>query len=264
MVSQGSPPNPNSHNLHQFLISDSNSSPNQFVNQHFHSHGAGSSYPQSLGLLPSIQSLGERISRSIDLVHAPLVTEESELNHSRHFLGVSNESNNHPQERLSLSLDSGTLVPPVQYRQRSLIPNVINPSYVFSGEETREVCNAGLDRLSGNYSFTDTGFASSSTPFDQSSSNFYGTEPYGIGVRNSKYLKAAQSLLEEVVSIGSKEVESSNEKYVRRLSREDKRGSLRLRFELKAELCHNELLSMEKHELQARIADLIALLEEVS
>ncbi|XP_059637057.1 BEL1-like homeodomain protein 11 [Cornus florida] len=262
MVSQDSTPNPASNILHQFIISDSIASRNQFENQHFEAYrnelrgsSSGLYPPQSLGVLPSIQSLGERVSRSIDLVHQ---TQESEMNHSGHLmdlLGASNDQANHHAQRLSLSLDSPhMLIPPsVQYRQRSLNSNLISPNYLFGGEQARE---------NGDYSFASDPFAASSTSANQSCSTSYGAEAFAIAVGSSKYLKPAQSLLEESVNVGGKAVDLSNEKYVRRLSCSSRRGSLGLCSELKAELCNNGL-SADKHEFQVTIAKLIGLLEEV-
>ncbi|KAA8528683.1 hypothetical protein F0562_036038 [Nyssa sinensis] len=266
MVSQDSPHNPSAN--YQFIVSDSIASQNQFENQHFHAYRTDfrgiNTYHQSLGDFPTIQSLGERMSRSIDLVQAPPMAEESEINHRRQLmdlLGASNETN-HQAQRLSLSLGSSMLVPSVQYRQRSLNSDLTSPSYSISGEPAREAYNPGVEPVTDDYSFVGVPFASSSTSLNQSCSTSYGTESFAIAVGSSKYLKPAQSLLEEVVSVGGKAVDLSNEKYVRRLSCYSRRGSLGLYSELKAELCNNGL-SAERHELQVKIAKLIGLLEEV-
>ncbi|XAR61716.1 hypothetical protein NMG60_11016217 [Bertholletia excelsa] len=256
MVSQGSPSNPASSILHQFIISDSIPGQNQFENRQFDAYGtdstANASYHQSLSFLSSIQSLGERISRSLDLVRAPPPPESPR--HLMDLLGTSNETN--PQaERLSLSLSSDMLVPQVQFRQRPFNSNVISPSYLISGE-VREACNHPGDE----YSFVGSPFASSSSTLINQS--YSGTESFVIAVSSSRYLKPAQLLLEEVVNLGGEAVSLSNEKYIRRLSRNSRRGSVGLCSELKAELCSN-VLSGEKHELQVTMAKLISLLEEV-
>ncbi|XP_031269128.1 BEL1-like homeodomain protein 11 [Pistacia vera] len=266
MVSKDSPPNPASNMLHQFIISDSITGRNQFENQNFDAYGsavrANNSYRQSLGLLPTIQSLGERISRSMDLVHAPAVAEESEISHTRHLmdlLGASNETN-HQAQRLSLSLGSHMLVPSVQYKQRSLSSDITS-NYLFCGNEGREVCNPGFEHVSDDYSFTAGTFTSSSTSANRSCSSD-GTESFAIAIRNSKFLKPAQSLLEEV-SVGGRNIDKSDERYIGDLYHSSIRGGQRLSSELKAEFCNNGMLSAEKYELHLGIAKLISLLEEV-
>ncbi|KAI7981129.1 BEL1-like homeodomain protein 11 [Camellia lanceoleosa] len=269
MASQDSPPNPASSILHQFIISDSIANQTQFENQHFDAYRTdvrgGGTFHQSHGVLSSIQFLGERMSRSLDLVQGTPMAEESTINQSRHLmdlLGASNETNHHAQ-RLSLSLNSDMLVPSVQFRQRPLNSNVFSPHYFISGEEAREACNPRMDRsTTDEYSFVGTPFASSSTSLNQSCSGSYGTESFHIAVGNSKYLKPAQLLLEEAVNVGGKAVDLQNEKFLRRLSRNSRRGSLGFCSELKAELCSTGL-SGENHDLQVKIVKLISLLEEV-
>nr|GME06141.1 BEL1-like homeodomain protein 11 [Ipomoea batatas] len=132
----------------------------------------------------SIHSLGERMSRAVDLVHSP------QARHVMDLLG---------SQKLSLSL------------------GMVNPVSTFSGAES-----------------------------------------FAAIIANSKYLRPAQSLLEEVVSVGGKATDSSNERYIRRLSPSGKKGSLGFRSMVNAELPSNE-----KHELHSRIMALIALLEGV-
>ncbi|KAH7524137.1 hypothetical protein FEM48_Zijuj06G0087200 [Ziziphus jujuba var. spinosa] len=269
MVSQDSPPHPSSNILRQFIVSDSITNQTQFENQQFDPYGStfrgGIAFPPSLGVLPSIQSLGERMSRSIDLVQAPSVAEESEISQTRHLmdlLGAANESNQHAQ-RLSLSLGSHMFVPPVQYRQRSLNPDLMNPSYLLSGEEAREACNVGVGHVTDDYSFAGSGLASSSTSLNRPCSTLYGAESLSTVIGQSRYLKPAQLLLEEIVNVGGKAVEISNEKYIGKLCGGGRRGAMSLSSELKAELCSSGVVSADKHEFQMKIAKLIALLEEV-
>ncbi|GFS46458.1 BEL1-like homeodomain 11 [Actinidia rufa] len=169
-----------------------------------------------------------------------LIADESPINQRRHLmdlLGASNEANQQAQKALPFS----------QFRYAS-----------------REACNPRVERVSDEYSFVGSSpFASASTPMNQPCSASYGTtESFAIFIGNSRYLKPAQLLLEEVVNIGGKAMDLRNEKYIRRLSRNSRRGSLGLCSELKAELCNNGL-SGEKHELQVKIVKLISLLEEV-
>lgn len=268
MVSQDSSSNSASSMLHQFIISDSVTSQNHFQNQNFDTFGSdlvgSNTFPQSHGVLPSIQSLEERMSRSIDLVQTPSVAQESEISHTRHLmnlLGAANETNRQAQ-RLSLSLGSHMLVPQVQYRQRSFNSDLMSPSYLIPREEeAREAYNPGGEQVNNDYSLIGSGFPSSSASLSRRSTTAYGTESFAVAIENSRYLKPAQSLLEETVRVSCKAVEISSEKYVRKLIR--CRGSLGLSSELKAELWGNGLVQAEKHEVQLKIAKLIALLEEV-
>ncbi|KAI3504755.1 hypothetical protein L1887_26456 [Cichorium endivia] len=235
MVSPDSNPNPG--NIHQFLISN----PTHYESQPFDAYGVDlrglGSYPhQSLNVLPSIQSLGERISRSIDLFQAPSMADEQELNQHHH--------NQNQNQKLSLSLGSGLLFPSsAQYRGERC--------YLVPEEELQEKTRKV---------FNHSGYSSSS--LNQSSSTFYGTESLSISIGSSRYLKPTQSLLEEIVSVGGKELDSSNKSYACRLSCSGRYGSLGLCSELKAELCTNGL-PFEKQELQATLTKLISLLEEV-
>ncbi|KAH7567218.1 hypothetical protein JRO89_XS07G0033700 [Xanthoceras sorbifolium] len=269
MVSKDSTQNPSSSMLQQFIISDSMSGQNQFENQHFDAYGSAlrgnNTFPQSHGLLPSIQSLGERMSRSMDLVQAPGVAEESEMSHTRHLmdlLGASNESN-HQTQRLSLSLGSHMFVPSVHYKQRSLNSDIVSANYLFcGGGETREVNNPGMEHVSDDYSFTGGTFTTSSASLNRSCSTD-GTDFFSTAVGNSRFLRPTQSLLEEVVNVGGRNIDLSDDRYIGKLYHHSRRGGLRFSSELKAELCSTGILSAEKHELQMKIAKLISLLEEV-
>ena len=126
--------------VQQFFISNSIPSQNQFENQNFNNYsldlGGSNTFHQSLGALPSIQSLGERMSRSIDLVQAPsLVPQEPEISHTRHLmdlLGAANATSQQAQG-LSLSLGCHMLSPQVHYRQRSINSDIFNSSYLIHG-----------------------------------------------------------------------------------------------------------------------------------
>lgn len=180
------------------------------------------------------------MSRSTDLVHAHQLTDETHIDRDRRLidlLGTSTEVSQQAQ-RLSLSLGS------MQSRQRSLnSSNFISPAYT------------GLDRTANDISFTGNAFS----PVNQSCSTSYGTESFAAAIGSLKYLKPAQSLLEEMVSVGGKDIDLSNQECIEKLSRACKKGSS---FALKAEFSNNELL-IEKHETYLNLVKLIALLEEV-
>ncbi|GMN35618.1 hypothetical protein TIFTF001_005416 [Ficus carica] len=298
MVLQDSPPHPDTSNiLHQFLISDSITTQNQFdQNQHFDAYGSSNFrndndsnnmtlYPTSLGVLPSIQSLGERMSRSIDLVQGgpPTVSSESEISHTRRLmdlLGAANDTNHnhhhHQQaQRLSLSLNSHILVPHVQYRQRSLNSDLISQNYLLSGDHqeprdqactatTTSSTNPGVEHVvNDDYPFPGSSLASSSASLNRHCSTLYGAESLSNVVGQSRYLRPTQTLLEEIVNLGGRAVDLSNEKYISKLFRGSRRGSLTLSSELKAEFCNSGVMSVEKQECHIKIAKLISLLEEV-
>ncbi|KAK6939423.1 Homeobox KN domain [Dillenia turbinata] len=269
MVSHDSPPNPSANTLHQFIISDSIPNQNHFDNQQFGVYGSdlrgNNPYSPSFCAFPSMHSLGDQIPRSINLGQTHGASEDSEITHNRRLmdlLGAESNSSNHAQ-RLSLSLGSRVLVPPIHYRQRSGNSEYMTPSYLVSEEEARESCPAGGEHPMDDYPYGDRAFASPSTSLNRFCSTSYGGQSIVSTVRNSRYLKAAQSLLEEVVNVGGKAVNLSNEKYVARLSRSSKRGALGLSSDLKSEFCNGGILSPEKHELQVKIAKLLGLLEEV-
>ncbi|XP_062101038.1 BEL1-like homeodomain protein 11 [Humulus lupulus] len=287
MVSQDSPPHPHpqpdtNNTVHQFLISDPITTQTQFQNQHFNAYGSNyrghnitypPPHPPHLGIIPGIQSLGERMSRSIDLVQAPTTAEDSQLSHTRRLmdlLGASNDTN-YQAQRLSLSLGSHMLVPSVEYRQRSFNSDLLTSSYLVSGEEeAREACNPpGLEHVNDSYPFSGSSLASSSASLNRSYSTLYGAESLATVISQSRYLKPTQSLLDEIVSVGGKAVEISNEKYVDKLLRGHRRGGggggrgLSLSSELRAEFCNSGVVSAEKQESQVKMTKLISLLEDV-
>lgn len=240
MSNQDSPPTSNT--LHQFLNLDSISNQTQYENQSLNAFAAdlrGNAYHHSL---PTIQTLGERMSRSIDLLQVHPTINEAELNQTRQLPNLVETSNETgvPTQKLSLSLG-------YNWMQRPLTSNLMNPMYSCNPE----------------YSISDSCFSSSSASQYQLSSNFYGSESYMISLGDSRYIKPAQALLEEVVSVGEKSVYLNNEKNIRKLSPTDKKGSVGLCSELRSEL-FNSVLSLEKQELEAKLSKLISLLEEVS
>ncbi|KAK6938872.1 Homeobox KN domain [Dillenia turbinata] len=269
MVSHDSPPNPSANTLHQFIISDSIANQNHFDNQQIGVYGSdlrgNIPYSPSFGAFPSMHSLGDQIPRSINLVQTHGVSEDSEITHNRQLMDLLGAESNssHRAQRLSLSLGSRVLVPPIHYRHGSGNSEYMTPSYLVSGEEARESCTAGVEHTMDDYAYGDRAFASPSTSLNSFCFTSYGGHSIASVVRNSRYLKAAQSLLEEIADVGGKAVDLSNEKYVGRLSWSSKRGTLGLSSDLKAELCNGGILSPEKHELQVKIAKLLCLLEEV-
>ncbi|KAI3460351.1 hypothetical protein Pfo_017014 [Paulownia fortunei] len=259
MVSEDSSSHSNNSIPHEFVASSS-STQNQFGNQHFDAYGtdsvSNSPYSQSLPL--SIRCLGESMSRSVDFVHTPQPSDECDINQDKRLmdlLGTSNEAA-HRSRRLSLSLGS------VPCRQKPLNSNVLNPGYLSSGAAAKEACNVGFDRVINDYTFDGSAFAPSSASLNQSWLTSYETESFAAAIGSSKYLQPTQSLLEEMLSIGGKDIDTINQKYMEKLSRGSRRGSFSLSSKLKAEFSNSELLC-EKHANYINLLKLIALLEEV-
>ncbi|CAA0843419.1 Peroxidase 9 [Striga hermonthica] len=145
------------------------------------------------------------------------------------FLGTQN-----PAQRLSLSLGSG---PCSQIRPFS-------PAHLNPGPDTL---------LMGDYSFS--GIITNNNHHDQSCSTSYGQESSAEAIGSSRYLRSAQSLLLEMVSVGGEEIEAHNRKYAHKLSRAGRKDCIGLRPNLHPELSDSELCVC--------LLKLLALLEEV-
>ncbi|KAJ8772786.1 hypothetical protein K2173_027963 [Erythroxylum novogranatense] len=258
MVSQDSQAHPTSSSTQQFSDLDPTSSQNHF---HYSTYGSEfkgiNIFSESLGALPNVQSLKDRMSRPMNFVQASSMEEQTEVGHTRHLmdlLGATDETNNQTQ-RLSLSLGSHLLVPQVQCRQRPLNSELTVPGYLISGEQTREACNIGVEEVNTDYSFSSNAFRSSTT--------LHEAESFAMVIRNSRYLKPAQILLAEIVNISEKTVDISNEKFADKFIHGSRRGALGLSSQLKADLYSNDLLTADKQAVQVKIVKLVALLEEV-
>ncbi|KAE8712656.1 BEL1-like homeodomain protein 11 [Hibiscus syriacus] len=195
------------------------------------------------------------MSRSMDLLQAPIVTKESEISQTRHLmdlLGAANETN-HQTQRLSLPLGSHMLGPSLNF-------GIASSSYLLSEAEDREVCNPGVGNARGDdYSLTANTFSSVSTSLHRPLATTYGSESFATAIENSRYLKPTESLLDEVVNIGGKNVD---ENFFRKLYKGARGESSRISSELKAEFCCIEI-QLPEHELRVGLAKLIGLLEEV-
>ncbi|GER35526.1 homeodomain-containing family protein [Striga asiatica] len=158
--------------------------------------------------------------------HHPDMTHEGRL---MDLLGTPN-----PAQRLSLSLGSG---PCSQIRP-------INPTHLNPGPDTL---------LMGDYSFS--GIITDNNHHDQSCSTSYGQESFAEVIGSSKYLRSAQSLLLEMVSVGGEEIEAKNRKYAHKLSRARRKGCIGLQPNLQPKFSDSELCVC--------LLKLLALLEEV-
>ncbi|XP_030459100.1 BEL1-like homeodomain protein 11 [Syzygium oleosum] len=255
MVTHESPPNPMPTAWCRFIPCES-----RFEGPDLSSYGSGlrnnTTFFEPIGAVPSIQYLGERMPRSINLVHSPVTAAESHITHTRHLMDLLEAANvpNDQAHSLTLSLKSPLLEPnTVQFGHRPLSgADFYSSSYVVPGE-SREACDAS----------NDSEFASSLAPRNRQCLTSYRPDLVPSNVGNSRYLKPAQSLLEEVVGICGSDSELANEKYLRKLyGGAGRKAALGLVSELKEELGNNGL-SAEKHELQAKLAKLVSLLEEV-
>jgi len=179
--------------------------------------------------------------RPVDIIHhdpSVVPDDQPEMGHTtRHFmdlLGAPNEPT-HGSSRLSLSLGSQVLHPSdsMQFRQRNnLSSEFMHQAYNLVGSSGEETCNPGDFSYMGSSSFA---------PFV---------------IVNSVFLKPTQSILEEAINLGSKEIDLSEVKSLFA----NGRG---LASEVKAELLSNGLISGDKHGFQTKISKLITLLEQV-
>ncbi|KAI3930518.1 hypothetical protein MKX01_036964 [Papaver californicum] len=252
MVSQSSSSDPNSNNFHQFIISDTIPNRAHFEDHEIngpHSRNSRNMFSQSLGVLPSIESLRQQMSRSVELVHqVPTMPNGSHHNfnnrlHLTNQFETSKELDHHGQ-RLSLTLGShipsnGLVSTPDQYTQRYLQQqDFINSNYLMSDQDhIRTLQNQS------NYS----------TSFER--------ESFAALIGSSRYLKPTQSLLEEFVTVGGKEIDLSSDKSIQRLR--NRRQGVRSFLELRSSLCNNTFSSSMEQELQIKITKLIGLLDEV-
>ncbi|XP_010064623.3 BEL1-like homeodomain protein 11 [Eucalyptus grandis] len=254
MVTHESPPDPMPTAWHRFIPCES-----QFEGPDLSSYGSAlrnnTAFFEPIGAVPSIQYHRERMPRSINLVHSPVTVAESHITHTRHLMDLL-EVANVPNQAHSLTLSLNSPLPEpntVQFGHRPLGGTDFNsPSYVVPGE-SREACDAS----------NDSEFASSSAPRNRQCFTSYRPDLVPSIIGNSTYLKPAQSLLEEIVSICGNGAEIANEKYLRKLyGGAERKATLGLVSELKEEF-GNIGLPPEKHELQAKLAKLVSLLEEV-
>ncbi|KAI4374957.1 hypothetical protein MLD38_012889 [Melastoma candidum] len=195
-------------------------------------------FPHSLSCSTAEDPLGT-MTRSMDL--------ESEITHTRHLMGLLEATANNGNgtgnlsRMLSLSLNSPMLGPNQcnDYGQRSFNSEFVNPGYLAVPGVAREACNVN----NGGHAFP--------VP-----------SPLPTTLGNSRYLRPAQSLLEEAVSICDSFGGVPNDSFMQKLCG-GRREFARFAAELKAELCSHEAISADKIEIQAKLAKLVSLLEEV-
>lgn len=270
--------------MHQYPFSDMASAPTSFQD-----HGYTCNWERhSSNVLPSIQTLGEQMSRSMDLVQSS-GPEGSEMFSQRQLMNLQTgkESNNQDfssalGEELSLTLgsylSSDMLSPSFNYREADPLVNQLGTSYLTARDprvhfkQNRGDCLFRGGILANTYSLT-------SMPHNYSGSSSL-TELHAsltVVIQNSRYLKPVQSLLEEVISI-SKVVELESDKQLRKdksigKTLQDATASLGVggtkagkyvSDQKRNALCSSECSSADKQDIQIRITKLVALLEEVN
>eukprot|EP00268_Persea_americana_P067758 TRINITY_DN935_c3_g1_i2.p1 TRINITY_DN935_c3_g1~~TRINITY_DN935_c3_g1_i2.p1 ORF type:complete len:313 (-),score=65.20 TRINITY_DN935_c3_g1_i2:379-1317(-) len=158
-------------------------------------------------------------------------------------------------------LPSDVQIPSFNYREADPIVNQIDPSYLTTREEPRVFINA---------------YEATSMLQNHSCSISSNEVASSLVIRNSRYLKPAQCLLDEVISV-IKDVELKPDKQMRKdksVRRILQDGTTSLRGCTKAgklvndqtrnTLCSNECSSASKQDIQIRVEKLVALLEEVN
>ncbi|XP_010471654.1 PREDICTED: BEL1-like homeodomain protein 11 [Camelina sativa] len=81
---------------------------------------------------------------------------------------------------------------------------------------------------------------------------------------DSRYAKAVQCLVEEVIDIGGRDVELCNDILIQQLFPGRKRSGFKLSSEIKSELCSSDFMSLpENHEIHIKITKLLSLLQQV-
>ncbi|XP_077247998.1 BEL1-like homeodomain protein 3 isoform X2 [Tasmannia lanceolata] len=220
-------------------------------------------------VLPSVRSLGERMCRPVDLVQ-PSWSEDSEMCPKSNLMILQSGKESEYQDFLSaegkgLSLTLGShlpsemLIPSFHYKQTNPNLNLVGSSHVIGRgglrEHSREVysfCGHAMDstyasRVSQNHS------NSTSNELPSFTSMFC----------YSRYLKPAQNLLEEVVSVGMVDgIDSSKLRKDRVLGVSTKAGNSMI-TQTRNMFSGNNSLSEETHDIQLRITKLVALLDEV-
>ncbi|PIN21694.1 Transcription factor MEIS1 [Handroanthus impetiginosus] len=137
----------------------------------------------------------------------------------------SNNETTQESQNLSLSLSS------VSFTQEPLNPTLLNMGFDYTFDPSSAYLNQSCSRLCGTESFA------------------------AIGC--SKYLEPTQSLLEEMISVGGKDIDITNQKYMEKLSRGSRNGSFSLSSKLKQEV------SFSNSGDYVKLLKFIALLEEV-
>ncbi|XP_077240023.1 BEL1-like homeodomain protein 11 [Tasmannia lanceolata] len=226
-------------------------------------------------VLPSVQSLGERMYRSVDPVDPVQVlsSEDSDICWRRHLMSIQSGKERDRQHfnsakckglslTLGSNLPSNVLIPSFHYRQTDPNLNLAGSSHVIGRGRPSDILNPGMKQTRDDYSFcggdTIDNTYGSTVSQDHSGSNSNELVSITSIVRNPRYLKPAQHLLKEVVSVNKAVgIDSSKLHKDRVLGAAIKAGKTTI------EQTRNMYLYAEKHDIQNRITKLVALLHEV-
>ncbi|KAL5999172.1 hypothetical protein ACLOJK_040622 [Asimina triloba] len=233
-------------------------------------------------LLPNEQMLGETLSRSVDLVH-----EDNEICRTRQLMDCNPHKYCSSQgQGLSLTLGShlptDIPIPSFGYSQTKLQVNQAGCSGLSSREEPGGVHDHGMRQMREDYLFCgssnkDNRFTTSSMSQSHSRQATDEVASFRTILQNSRYLKPAQNLLQEVVSIG-KDLEIDSDRQPRQdISRRRVQQSGVGTSVMVAEagrhsanqqktsgvLTEGVCSSANIHDIRIRIAKLVALLDEV-
>ncbi|KAL6211525.1 hypothetical protein ACLB2K_016749 [Fragaria x ananassa] len=175
---------------------------------------------------------------------------------------------------LSLSLSSGMQVPSMSYRNPNMgFASFLSPNPSLSSEGRNGFFRDDQPR---NVEYLQPSFPGGNTDSSKGDLSPYGMSSIARNIPNSKYLKAAQQLLDEVVNVQKalkqhdrEKNESANEHTMKSF----KDGDDRSKNELESGESSNpqesasnspcELSHAEKHELQNKLTKLLSMLDEV-
>ncbi|XP_068651414.1 BEL1-like homeodomain protein 11 [Aristolochia californica] len=227
---------------------------------------SNSNFVQLNSVLPSLQSLQEQMCRSIDLVHSE-TPEDTGIYRQRHLLNLEAPKERTPQHNfgfsqgLSLTLrchvPSEDLISSFHHKE-NLHLNPFGSHYSVDRGEAREVHPSfcGGSALNSGYS------AMSQTHYG-STSNELAT--FTTIIQNSRYLKPAQDLLEEVICV-TKGVEFHSDQQLEkdgRLSTSGSKEGKSMNYQNRDIHSSSEASSAEKHDLWIKMTKLTDLLNEL-
>ncbi|XWS40070.1 hypothetical protein CRYUN_Cryun18bG0108900 [Craigia yunnanensis] len=172
---------------------------------------------------------------------------------------------------LGTQIPSGIQMPSIPYRNpNSAFASFLssNPSLMGEGGSRN---SSSRDEQSINAEYLPPGFSGGNQDSNKGDLSAYGMSSVAITIPNSKYLKAAQQLLEEVVNIrkalkqpdGEKNQSSQDNRM--KSSKEDDGGSKNVPSNQQESSNHspNELSHAERQELLSKLTKLLSMLDEV-
>ncbi|XVF01056.1 hypothetical protein REPUB_Repub04eG0054800 [Reevesia pubescens] len=176
---------------------------------------------------------------------------------------------------LSLSLgtqiSSGIQMPSIPYRNPSSgFASFLSPNPSLTGEGGSRNCSS-RDEQSRNAEYLPPGFSGGNQDSNKGDLSAYGMSSISRTIPNSKYLKAAQQLLDEVVNVrralkqpdGEKNQSSQDNQM--KSSKEEDGGSKNVpsHQQESSNNSPNELSHAERQELQSKLTKLLSMLDEV-